>query len=183
MNEQTCGNCRHCFEQPDWDLGRMAKCEAHDTETPESSEACPDWSSTVFCSRFKCGSITGEEPCIKGDNPEDCEKCERNGQCPNCCRDGDCEFQDYVDARLEQDNQELQEHCAAAQKALRDERSVSKAQREKIAELGKKLGIMVSFAGGIPEHLLTQEALDIYNDAYGFAPEYVRPAPRSGHGK
>ena len=137
MSEELklCENCRHCYEQPDWDLGRMARCEVHDSDVMGTQEACSEWSSSIFCPNFKCGCVTGKEPCIKEDNPEDCEKCERNGQCPNCCQDGDCEFQDYVDARLEQENKELREHCSAAQKAFRDERITSNARREKITVL------------------------------------------------
>lgn len=132
---KQCENCRHCYEQSDWDLGRMARCEVHDSDVTDTQEACPEWSSSIFCPNFKCGCVTGKEPCIKEDNPEDCEKCERNGQCPNCCHAGNCEFQDYLDIRIDQESKELRHRCFSAMKSFLDERAISKVQREKIAEL------------------------------------------------
>lgn len=45
------------------------------------------------------------------------------------------------------------------------------AERDRLkknhAELGKKLGAMISFCGNLPEHLVTGEALEIFNEVYG----------------
>lgn len=45
------------------------------------------------------------------------------------------------------------------------------AERDRLkknhAELGKKLGAMISFCGNLPEHLVTGEALEIVNEVYG----------------
>lgn len=45
------------------------------------------------------------------------------------------------------------------------------AERDRLkkdhAELGKKLGAMISFCGNLPEHSVTGEALEIVNEVYG----------------
>lgn len=45
------------------------------------------------------------------------------------------------------------------------------AERDRLkksnAELGKKLGVMISFCGNLPEQLVTGEALEIFNEVYG----------------
>lgn len=45
------------------------------------------------------------------------------------------------------------------------------AERDRLkkdhAELGKKLGAMISFCGNLPKHLVTGEALEIVNEVYG----------------
>lgn len=132
---KQCENCRYCYEQSDWDLGRMARCEVHDSDVKDTQEACLEWSSSIFCPNFKCRCVTGKEPCIKEDNPKDCEKCERNGQCPNCCHAGNCKFQYYLNIRIDQESKELRHRCFSAMKSFLDERAISKVQREKIAEL------------------------------------------------
>lgn len=51
--------------------------------------------------------------------------------------------------------------CVAKLEAERDRLKKSNA------ELGKKLGVMISFCGNLPEHLVTGEALEIFNEVYG----------------
>lgn len=45
------------------------------------------------------------------------------------------------------------------------------AERDRLkkdhAELGKKLGAMISFCGNLPEHSVAGEALEIVNEVYG----------------
>ena len=59
----------------------------------------------------------------------------------------------------------------SVERALKRRIEELEAERDRLkkdhAELGKKLGAMISFCGNLPEHLVTGEALEIFNEVYG----------------
>ena len=62
-------------------------------------------------------------------------------------------------------------NCRPVEHALQKRIEELEAERDRLkkdhAELGKKLGAMISFCGNLPEHLVTGEALEIVNEVYG----------------
>ena len=59
----------------------------------------------------------------------------------------------------------------SVERALQKHIEELEAERDRLkkdhAELGKKLGAMISFCGNLPEHLVTGEVLEIVNEVYG----------------